>query len=272
MQVYYYSRKCLLHVFNVILFELRIFTDRNKVARVMFLHLCVCPQWGCLVWGGLLRGDAWSRGVCAWGGFCSGGGSAPGGCIPACTEADPPPQQTATVVDGTHPTGMHSCYSVKLICSFLKNASDGSKWEMRQPPVKSCLFHENVHENLAKNYVGTPPSWIWVPSQGNAGSATGVVFSNVLISTFHWKLLLRHEIGIFVLLLPTNEVWGKVIFSQACVSRILSTEGGLANTPPGRHPPPWADPPASTTGYSQQADGTHPTGMHSCLNLRINGV
>ena len=31
------------------------------------------------------------------------------GCIPACTEADPHSQQTATTVGGTHPTGMHSC-------------------------------------------------------------------------------------------------------------------------------------------------------------------
>ena len=38
------------------------------------------------------------------GGACSGG-SAPGGC------GDPLLKQTATVVDGTHPTGMHSCLS-----------------------------------------------------------------------------------------------------------------------------------------------------------------
>ena len=31
----------------------------------------------------------------------------PGGCIPACTEANPPP---ATAAGGMHPTGMHSCY------------------------------------------------------------------------------------------------------------------------------------------------------------------
>ena len=31
------------------------------------------------------------------------------GCIPACTEADTHPQQTATAAGGTHPTGMHSC-------------------------------------------------------------------------------------------------------------------------------------------------------------------
>ena len=31
-----------------------------------------------------------------------------------------PPQQTATSADGTHPTGMHSCFTVKLIkCAIL---------------------------------------------------------------------------------------------------------------------------------------------------------
>ena len=38
----------------------------------------------------------------------------PGGCIPACTEADPHPpphtQLTATAAGGTHPTGMYSCF------------------------------------------------------------------------------------------------------------------------------------------------------------------
>ena len=39
-----------------------------------------------------------------------GGMPSPRGCIPTCTETDtpPPPQQTATAVGGTHPTGMHS--------------------------------------------------------------------------------------------------------------------------------------------------------------------
>ena len=35
------------------------------------------------------------------------GGAHPGGCIPSCTEADPPPM--ATAASDTHPTGMHSC-------------------------------------------------------------------------------------------------------------------------------------------------------------------
>ena len=61
------------------------------------------PHWGCL------QAHAWgiSRPT-------PRGTSRPtprGGSIPACTEADPPPP-TATAADGTHPTGMHSCWSV----------------------------------------------------------------------------------------------------------------------------------------------------------------
>ena len=77
----------------------------------------------CLSTGGLFPGVcAWSRREdCSWGrgclvpGVCSGGVPGPGGSaprrvgIPACTEADPP-GETATAADGTHPTGMHSCF------------------------------------------------------------------------------------------------------------------------------------------------------------------
>ena len=45
--------------------------------------------------------------------FCPHGG---GVCLSACW--DTPPQQTATAADGTHPTGMHSCFTV---CSGEKN-------------------------------------------------------------------------------------------------------------------------------------------------------
>ena len=30
-------------------------------------------------------------------------------------DTPPPPNQTATAADGTHPTGMHSCFKVKII-------------------------------------------------------------------------------------------------------------------------------------------------------------
>ena len=54
----------------------------------------VCSQGGAWSrWGSAPGGAAWSRGVSAPGGM-------PGG--------DPP---TATAAGGTHPTGMHSCFS-----------------------------------------------------------------------------------------------------------------------------------------------------------------
>ena len=71
---------------------------------------------------------------------------------------------------------------------------------------------------------------------------------------------------------------GKVMFSQASV--ILFTRRGVSDRhSPGRHPPwantplgrptplgrhpPWADTPPQQTATA--ADGTHPTGMHSCF-------
>ena len=93
-----------------------IITVRNEVGKVMFLQVSVCPQWG----------GAWSRGSLVGGGSWSGGVPGPRGVpglgvawfgevgIPACTEADPP-GETATAVDGTHPTGMHSCFALEYI-------------------------------------------------------------------------------------------------------------------------------------------------------------
>ena len=116
---------------------------QTKFAKVMFLHLSfICSQWGCL-WPGpgevgvCLGGVSRPRPRGGWGsalgvsrprpkgklGVCRGGsGPCPGGpgpglgvsrprpgvCMPACTEADTPPPQTATAADSTHPTGMHS--------------------------------------------------------------------------------------------------------------------------------------------------------------------
>ena len=105
-----------------------------------------------------------------------------------------------------------------------------------------------------------------------------------------------------LLLPPANEVWDKVMFLHLCVN--LFTEGGGrrqtsgvlgrppspmqtpygGQTPPDADPPlGWADPPRLQTlldrtprphpnpgvgqtrpRYSQQAGGTHPTGMHTC--------
>ena len=45
---------------------------------------------------------------------------------------------------------------------------------------------------------------------------------------------------------------------------------GTPNPPPGPGTPPWAGTPPRAVHagrYGQQAGGTHPTGMHSCLDL-----
>ena len=66
---------------------------------------------------------------------------------------------------------------------------------------------------------------------------------------------------------------GKVIFSQACVKN--SVMGGVClsacwdtHSPGQKHPPPsWADPLCPVHAGIDMvtvADGTHPTGMHSC--------
>ena len=72
-----------------------------------------------------------------------------------------------------------------------------------------------------------------------------------------------YQLGNYQLLLPLrNSSCGKVMFSQASV--ILSTGGRC--TPPKADTPPWltssgqTPPPQTATA----ADGTHPTGMHSC--------
>ena len=78
-----------------------IFTIRNEVAKVMFLQASVCPQGGCLpqcVLGYPPRADS----------------PRPGSRHPHGADT-PPPRETATAADGTHPTGMHSCSPIKII-------------------------------------------------------------------------------------------------------------------------------------------------------------
>ena len=61
---------------------------------------------GCLLGGGLCGLLLWPSGVVA---FCYG--------LLVERGLDPPPQQMATVANGTHPTGMHSCIYL-IVCSW----------------------------------------------------------------------------------------------------------------------------------------------------------
>ena len=85
----------------------------------IFTSVCqeFCSQGGCLVlWGLCSRGVPGPKGVCSRGGclVLGGGllrGSALGGvCSQGVPGGDPPPL-TATAAGGTHPTGMHSCFT-----------------------------------------------------------------------------------------------------------------------------------------------------------------
>ena len=55
--------------------------------------------------------------------------------------------------------------------------------------------------------------------------------------------------------------WG-VCLGVGCLPR------GRRDLHPGGLGRPPLPPPSDTTGYGQQAGGTHPTGMHSCFIIR----
>ena len=71
----------------------------------------------------------------------------------------------------------------------------------------------------------------------------------VKINTCTWfdsrgRLIFLSGEGTDGLLPPANEVWGKVIFSVACVKNSVQWgEGGLPQCMLGYHTPPGADPP-----------------------------
>ena len=101
--------------------KLTLLPSATKLRR-LFFYTCLsfCPQgWGCYprIHCRWYPSMPCSRGVHAQGGGCSqgcllwwGGGSAPRG---RCET--PPRKQTATVADGTHPTGMHSCFILVVV-------------------------------------------------------------------------------------------------------------------------------------------------------------
>ena len=100
------------HVFSISKFD-AFYRPQRSCEGYVFTHVChsvheggawsqgVPGPGGCLVPGGLLRGRA-----------CFGGVPAPGrgSALGEGEFGDPP--ETATVADGTHPTGMHSYYFI----------------------------------------------------------------------------------------------------------------------------------------------------------------
>ena len=105
----------------------------------------------------------------------------------------------------------------------------------------------------------------------------------VKINTCTWfdsrgRLIFLSGEGTDGLLPPANEVWGKVIFSVACVKNSVH-RGGSASVHAGIPHTPGADPPVTRHTspcavhariYGQQAGGMHRTGMQSCHSPATN--
>ena len=71
-----------------------------------------------------------------------------------------------------------------------------------------------------------------------------------------------------VLLPPTNEVWGKVIFSEACVKNSVHRGGvwsGGVPDPKGDALSGWGGLVLGGVCVATVAGGMHPTGMYSCF-------
>ena len=77
-----------------------VITVRNEVAKVMFLQACVCPH----------GGGGWCLPQCMLGYPPRANTPQGADTPPSHPGADTPPGETATAADGTHPTGMHSCF------------------------------------------------------------------------------------------------------------------------------------------------------------------
>ena len=113
-----------------------IITVRNSICgKIMFLHLS-CQSF-CLTGGGMHGRE----GAFVVGGVCGrGGGHGKGVCMAgghACVAVE-----TATAADGMHPTGMHSCFFVRiwLNCGSGEGVCLSACWDAsppgpgRQPP------------------------------------------------------------------------------------------------------------------------------------------
>ena len=114
--------KCVRKSTKRLTIQWNLITVRNEVAKVVFLQMCVCPRgegWvggipACLAVGIPAYLAAGFRGECAIPACLAtglqGGGVCSGDCSGGALRGETPPKQTATVADGTHPTGMHSCF------------------------------------------------------------------------------------------------------------------------------------------------------------------
>ena len=106
------------------------------------------------------------------------------------------------------------------------------------------------------------------------GDLVTLLLDLLYISRAGWIFLLTFFVTKILLVLPpSNEVWGKVVFLRLSVSHSVHRgcgEGGcpgdVVDTPlnPDAGTPPTQRQTPSPIETATEAGGTHPTGMHSC--------
>ena len=78
----------------------------------------------------------WGRG-CLPGGVCPGLGVCPGGCLPEgiCPGRHTLLPKTAIEAGGTHPTGMHSCFLMKLFANKNNSFAAANSSAQEEKPI-----------------------------------------------------------------------------------------------------------------------------------------
>ena len=130
---------------------------------------------------------------------------------------------------------------------------------------KFFQFHA-VFGKIWQNDMLAPLGELAPPPRGNPGSATGSILDNLEFAT----LLQTRE-----RFLPSATKLRRLCF-YTCLSVHRGSVSVHARIPPpgNRHPPPSRHPPRSRPPWTRHpprqtataADGTHPTGMHSCFS------
>ena len=107
------------------------------------------------------------------------------------------------------------------------------------------------------------------------GGINEVDCTESLMNAYESEINIYEEMRYFLLLPPPTKLRQGNVYTPVCHSvHIPRVDTPQADTSLGKHPPskhtpgrhPHPHPCAVHTGYGQQAGGTHPTGMHSCLS------
>ena len=146
------------------------YLPQTKFAKVMFLHVSVCPQ------GGLrpTPGER-LRGLAGGGVSRSTPRRGPGPSLGVYTSMHwgrPLPQQTATAAGSTHPTGMHSCYTCHPLAPRSSFSIDGSKGRealgVCTPLVQFLSFKCSFRDNNGQIIGWYPWDWGWRSPPGKS--------------------------------------------------------------------------------------------------------